>query len=72
MFIIFLNIFRRKICRKNVCFDFKKLLFIFLNGSLHSLAFKKNVNFFAKDWQKSTKIVVITLTPDEFEKTPNI
>jgi hypothetical protein len=33
-----------------------------------TLVFEKNANFFAENWQKSQKIVIITLTPDEFVK----
>jgi hypothetical protein len=33
-----------------------------------TLVFKKNANFFAENWQKSEKIVVITSTPDVYEK----
>jgi hypothetical protein len=29
-----------------------------------TLVFEKNANFFAKNWQKSQKIVIITSTPD--------
>jgi hypothetical protein len=29
-----------------------------------TLVFEKNANFFAEDWQKSQKIVIITSTPD--------
>jgi hypothetical protein len=30
-----------------------------------TLVFEKNANFFAENWQKSQKIVIITSTPDE-------
>jgi hypothetical protein len=29
-----------------------------------TLVFEKNANFFAENWQKSQKIVIITSTPD--------
>jgi hypothetical protein len=32
------------------------------------LVFEKNANFFAENWRKSQKIMIITLTPDECEK----
>jgi hypothetical protein len=32
------------------------------------LFLRKNANFFAENWQKSRKIVIITSTPDEFVK----
>jgi hypothetical protein len=30
----------------------------------HNIGFEKNANFFAENWQKSQKIVIITSTPD--------
>jgi hypothetical protein len=33
-----------------------------------TLVFEKNANFFTENWQKPQKIVIITSTPDEFEK----
>jgi hypothetical protein len=30
-----------------------------------TLVFKKNAHFFAENWQKSQKIVIITSTPDQ-------
>jgi hypothetical protein len=33
-----------------------------------TLVIEKNANFFAKNWQKSQKIVIITSTPDELVK----
>jgi hypothetical protein len=29
-----------------------------------TLVFEKNANFFAENWQKSQKIVILTSTPD--------
>jgi hypothetical protein len=38
-----------------------------------TLVFEKNANFFDENCQKSQKIVIITLTPDEFlKKTPKM
>jgi hypothetical protein len=34
------------------------------------LVFEKNANFFAENWQKSQKIVIITSTPDWGEFSP--
>jgi hypothetical protein len=31
-----------------------------------TLVFEKNANFFAENWQKSQKIVIITSTPELF------
>jgi hypothetical protein len=33
-----------------------------------TLVFEKNANFFAENWQKSQAIVIITSTPDEYDK----
>jgi hypothetical protein len=30
----------------------------------HNIGFEKNANFFAENWRKSQKIVIITSTPD--------
>jgi hypothetical protein len=43
-----LKYFRRNIWRKK--FD-------------HNIDFEKNANFYAENWQKSPKIVIISLTP---------
>jgi hypothetical protein len=32
----------------------------------HNMVFEKNANFFAENWQKSQKIVIITSTPGSF------
>jgi hypothetical protein len=48
----------------------KKLAFLTQNKAklcqilIITLVFEKNANFFAKNWQKSQKIVIITSTPD--------
>jgi hypothetical protein len=34
----------------------------------HNIGFEKNANFFAENWQKSQKSVIVTSTPDEFVK----
>jgi hypothetical protein len=41
-----------------------KLLLFFCINLIKDLVFEKNANFFAKNWQKSQKIVIITSTPD--------
>jgi hypothetical protein len=61
----FLKYFRRK-----------KLAFLTHNKAklckkfYHNIGFGENANFFAKNWKKSQKIVIITLTPGESE-SPN-
>jgi hypothetical protein len=40
-----------------------KLLLVFAKIVIITLVFEKNANFFAKNWQKSQKIVIITSTP---------
>jgi hypothetical protein len=40
-----------------------KLLLVFAKHLIITLVFEKNANFFAEDWQKSQKIVIITSTP---------
>jgi hypothetical protein len=48
----------------------KKLAFLTQNKAklcknlIITLVFEKNANFFAENWQKSLKIVIITSTPD--------
>jgi hypothetical protein len=37
---------------------------VFAKIVIITLVFKKNAIFFAEDWQKSQKIVIITSTPD--------
>jgi hypothetical protein len=52
----------------------KKLAFLTQNKAklcktlITTSVFEKNANFFAENCQKSQKIVIITLTPDEFAK----
>jgi hypothetical protein len=31
----------------------------------HNIGFEKNANFFAENWQKSPKIMIITSTPGQ-------
>jgi hypothetical protein len=51
-------------------FSPKKLAFLTQNKAklckilIITLFFEKNANFFAENWQKSPKIVIITPTPD--------
>jgi hypothetical protein len=45
-----------------------KLLLVFAKIAIIALVFEKNANFFAENWQKSHKIVIITSTPDELAK----
>jgi hypothetical protein len=40
-----------------------KLLLVFAKILIIALVFEKNANFFAENWQKSQKIVIITSTP---------
>jgi hypothetical protein len=42
--------------------------YFFCKNLIITLVFVKNANFFAKKWEKLTKIVIITSTPDEFVK----
>jgi hypothetical protein len=65
--------FLKNICRK---IRPKKLAFFtqnkanFLKNSIITLVFEKNANFFAENWQKSQKIVIITSTPGaDFKET---
>jgi hypothetical protein len=61
---IFKNIFAKKIAKK----------FAFLTQSkaklckilIITMVFEKNAVFFAENWQKSQKIVIVTSTPDTF------
>jgi hypothetical protein len=57
----FFKYFRRKILQKIGVFDSKQSKF--LKKLIITLVFKKNANFFAKNWEKSQKIVIITSTP---------
>jgi hypothetical protein len=52
----------------------KKLAFLTQNKAkfwkklIITLVFEKNANFFAENWVKSQKIVIITLTPGKLKK----
>jgi hypothetical protein len=58
----FFKYFRRKILRKNWRFFAQNKAKLCKNWII-TLVFEKNANFFAKNWQKSQKIVIITSTP---------
>jgi hypothetical protein len=58
----FKNIYE-KIWRKNGFFGRTTLVL-----SKHLIVFEKNAYFFAENWLKIAKIVIITSTPDEFAK----
>jgi hypothetical protein len=55
---IFKNIFAEKLGEKIGVFDSKQSKILII-----TLVFVKNANFFAKNCQKSQKIVIITSTP---------
>jgi hypothetical protein len=42
-----------------------KLLFVFAKVVIITLVFESNAKFFAKNWQKLQKIVIITSTPED-------
>jgi hypothetical protein len=56
----------------------KKLAFLSQNKAklckilIIALVFEKNANFFTEDCQKSQKIVIITSTPDFFNKMSSV
>jgi hypothetical protein len=61
----------KKILQKNLA---KKLAFFDSKGKFSekviiTLVFEKNANFFAENWQKSQKIVIITSTPCSYVGT---
>jgi hypothetical protein len=52
----------------------KKMAFLTQNKAkfkkmIITLVFEKNANFFAKNWEKSQKIVIITSTPGHLMQT---
>jgi hypothetical protein len=57
----FLNIFAKKI-GENLAFFNKKIVKL-CKILIIALVFEKNANFFAENWRKSQKIVIITSTP---------
>jgi hypothetical protein len=67
-----LKIFSPKNLTKILAF-LLKLLLVFCKKVIITLVFEKNANFFAENWQKSQKIVIITSTPDlrTFLMTPD-
>jgi hypothetical protein len=56
----FKNIFAEKIGKKGFI---AQITATFCTTLIITLAFVKNVIFFAENWQKSQKIVIITSTP---------
>jgi hypothetical protein len=59
---IFFNIFAKKSAKKMAFLTQNKVKLCKI--LIITLVFEKNANFFAKNWQKSQKIVIITSTPD--------
>jgi hypothetical protein len=41
-----------------------KLLLVFDKNVIITMVYEKNVTFFAENWQKSQKLMIITTTPD--------
>jgi hypothetical protein len=62
-----LKIFSPKNLAKILAF-FAQTTVTFYKNLIITLVFEKNVNFFAENWQKFARIVIITSTPDEFAK----
>jgi hypothetical protein len=60
----FQNVFAEKY-GKNIGF-FAQTTVTFCKNLIVTLVFEKNANFFAENWQKSPKIVIITSTPGSF------
>jgi hypothetical protein len=58
----FKNIFAEKFSEKIGVFYSKQTQI--LKKLIITLVFKKNANFFAQNWEKSQKIVIITSAPD--------
>jgi hypothetical protein len=57
------KIFSQKNLAKILAF-FAQATASFCKNVIITLVFEKNANFFAENWQKSQKIVIITSTPD--------
>jgi hypothetical protein len=57
-----LKIFSPKHLAKKLAF-FAQTTASFCKHLIVTLVFEKNANFFAENWQKSQKIVIITSTP---------
>jgi hypothetical protein len=62
------NIFSPKNLANKLAF-FAQTTASFCKKVIIKLVFEKNANFFAENWQKSQKIVIITSTPDPQKKT---
>jgi hypothetical protein len=59
-----LKIFLQKNLAKILAF-FARTAATFCKNLIKTLFFEKNANFFAENWQKSQKIVIITSTPSQ-------
>jgi hypothetical protein len=57
----FFKYFRRKFCKKLAFLTQNKAKF--WKKLIITLVFEKNANFFAENWEKSQKIMIITSTP---------
>jgi hypothetical protein len=64
---MFLKIFSPKFLAKILAF-FVQTTASFSKNLIITLVFEKNAHFFAENWQKSQKIVIITSSPDELVK----
>jgi hypothetical protein len=62
--VMILKIFWPKNLAKNLAF-FAQTTLCFCKNLIITLVFEKNANFFAENWQKSQKIVIITSTPGQ-------
>jgi hypothetical protein len=65
--VMIFKIFSPKHLAKILAF-FAHIAATFCKNLIITLVFEKNANFFAENWQKSQKIVIITSAPDEFVK----
>jgi hypothetical protein len=66
----FLNIFGEKNSAKKLAFLTQNKAKLCKNWIITLVFDKKNANFLAENWQKSQKIVIITLTPDSANFSP--
>jgi hypothetical protein len=62
--VVFLKIFSPKNLAKILAFFAQTTASFCKKIGIITLVFEKNANFFAENWQKSQKIVIITSTPD--------
>jgi hypothetical protein len=62
--VMIFKIFSPKISAKKLAFLTQNKAKLF-KKMIITLVLEKNINFFAENWQKSQKIVIITSTPDE-------